>query len=267
LTYENILYSVAGGICRISLNRPQFRNAQSRMLLVELDEAMGRADLDPEVRVVILAAEGAHFSAGHDLKEAQRERGNFTVEERWDYEEQHYFGYCLKIWNLKKPTIAQVQGACIAAGFMLVNMCDLIVASEDAFFSDPVAHSLGAASVEVLVHPWAVGARKAKEMLYTGGKLSAAEALAAGMLNKVVPRDQLESATDDLAKRIAEAPPFGIRLMKRSINRVLDLQGYRNSLDAHFDTHQLSHESQTFRSATQQGVSGTIQQGKAQAST
>jgi len=265
MTYEQILYDVGDGVCRISLNRPQFRNAQGRQLLEELDDAMHRAERDTEIRVIILAGEGAHFSAGHDLKESQAERPNLTVEQRWDWEEEHYLNYCLRIWDLRKPTIASVQGACIAAGFMLVNMCDLIVASDDAFFSDPVAHSLGAASVEVLVHPWAIGARKAKELLYTGGRLTAADALQAGMINRVVPREELEAETMKLALRIAEAPPFGIRLMKKSINRVLDIQGFRNSIQAHFDTHQLSHESETFRSATRKGLSGSIEAGKQKA--
>lgn len=265
MAYEQILYSAEDGVCRISLNRPEHRNAQGRQLLEELDEAMRRAEQDPAIRVVVLAAEGSHFSSGHDLKESQRDRPNLTVEQRWEWEEEHYLNYCLRIWDLKKPTIAEVRGACIAAGFMLVNMCDLIVASDDAFFADPVAHSIGAASVEVLVHPWALGARKAKELLYTGGRLTAEEAMAAGMVNRVVPREELEQATMELARRIAEAPPFGIRLMKKSINRLLDIQGFRNSIQAHFDTHQLSHESDTFRSATRKGISGTIQQGKAKA--
>jgi enoyl-CoA hydratase len=265
MVYEQILYSTHDGICRIALNRPEHRNAQGRQLLEELDDAMRRAEGDANVRVVILAAEGVHFSAGHDLKESQRDRPNLSVEQRWEWEEEHYLNYCLRIWDLKKPTIAEVRGACIAAGFMLVNMCDLIVASDDAYFADPVAHSIGAASVEVLVHPWALGARKAKELLYTGGKLTAADALAAGMVNRVVPRDELEDATKALAARIAEAPPFGLRLMKKSINRVLDIQGFRNSIQAHFDTHQLSHESETFRSATQKGLSGTLREGKAKA--
>ena len=263
--YQDISYGVGGAICRIALNRPDVRNAQGRRLLEELDNAMSRAEQDDAINVIVLAAEGEHFSSGHDLKESQRDRPALTVEQRWNWEEEHYLNYCLRIWDLKKPTIAQVQGACVAAGFMLANMCDLIVASEDAFFSDPVVHSLGAASVEVLVHPWALGARKAKEMLYTGGRLTAEEALQAGMVNKVVPRSELEEATMALAERISKAPPFGVRLIKRSINRVLDIQGFRNSIQAHFDTHQLSHESETFRSAVRAGVSGSIRTGKASA--
>ena len=262
MSWEQILYSVDDGICRISLNRPEHRNAQGRQLLEELDQAMQRAESDRDIHVIVLAAEGPHFSAGHDLKEAQRDRSDLTVEQRWEWEEEHYLNYCLRIWDLRKPTIAEVRGACIAAGFMLANMCDLIVASEDAFFSDPVAHSLGAASVEVLVHPWALGARKAKELLYTGGKLTAADAMSAGMVNRVVSSDRLTDETTELARRIAQAPPFGLRLMKKSINRLMDIQGFRNSIQAHFDTHQLSHESEGYRSAAQGGLSKRISNAK-----
>lgn len=266
MSYETILVKDEGGVRRLMLNRPNLRNAQNRQLLSELDEAMRAAERDTEVRVIILGAEGDHFSAGHDLKESQQERRSLTVEQRWEWEEEFYLGHCLTIWDLKKPTIAQVQGACVSAGFMVANMCDLIVASDDAFFADPVVHSLGAASVEVLVHPWALGARKAKEMLYTGGRISASEAQAAGMVNQVVPRAELTEATDKLAARIAAAPPFGIRLMKRSINRALDMQGFRNIIQSHFDTHQLSHESVEFKTAARGGISGAIATGRTAAS-
>lgn len=262
MNYESVLYSVDAGIGRISLNRPLLRNAQNRQLLAELDDAMRAAERDDAVQVVILGAEGDHFSAGHDLKEAQLDRSRLTVEQRWEWEEEFYLGYCMRIWDLKKPTIAQVQGACVAAGFMVANMCDLIVASDDAFFSDPVVHSLGAAAVEILVHPWALGARKAKEMLYTGGRVTANEAHTAGMVNLVVPRLDLISATTAMATRIAMAPPFGLRLIKRSINRMLDIQGFRNSIQAHFDTHELSHESGEFRKNTSEGVSKAISSGR-----
>jgi enoyl-CoA hydratase len=263
LDYHDIDYEDSGAIVRISHNRPHLRNAESRRLLEELDHAVGRAGDDPAVRVVILAGKGDHFSAGHDLKEAQESRANFTVEERWAYEEVHYFDYCLRIWDLPKPTIAQVQGACIAGGFMVANMCDLIVASDDAFFADPVAQTLGTAAVEVLIHPWVLGLRKAKEMLFTGQRLSAQEALRIGMVNRVVPRADLDKATLDLASRIAEAPPFGLKLLKRSLNRSVDMQGMRSALQAHFDTHQLSHVTEEFKAARDRGLSKAIQKVKA----
>jgi enoyl-CoA hydratase len=263
LDYQDITYEDRGAVVRIWHNRPHLRNAESQRLLEELDHAVCRAGNDAQVRVVILAGTGDHFSAGHDLKEAQASRANFTVEERFAYEEQHYFDYCLRIWDLPKPTIAQVQGACIAGGFMVANMCDLIVAADDAFFADPVAQTLGTAAVEVLIHPWVLGLRKAKEMLFTGQRLSAEEALRIGMVNRVAPRAELDAATLALAERIAEAPPFGLKLLKRSLNRGIDMQGLRSALHAHFDTHQLSHVTEEFKAVRDRGLSKAIQKTKA----
>ena len=261
--YADILYEVVGPVVKISHNRPAVRNAESQRLLSELEHAIERAAADPEVRVVILAAEGEHFSAGHDLKEAQASRAKFSVEERWDYETRHYYGCALKIWDLPKPTIAQVQGACVAGGFIIANMCDLLVASDDAFFSDPVTHSLATASVEVLIHPWVMGLRRAKDMLFTGRRISAQEALGWGMVSRVVPRGSLTLETMSLAEHIAGAPPFAMRLLKRSLNRCLDVQGFRAAMEAHFDTHQLSHNSSEFSSVRDRGLSGAIANGKA----
>lgn len=259
---ELILVEDDAAVRRLSLNRPEARNAQSRELLDALDEAFDAAIADDSVRAIILGGEGAHFSAGHDLKQAQRERADFTVEERWEYESRRYYDYCLKIWDCPKPTVAEVQGACVAAGFMVANMCDLVVCSEDAFFSDPVGHTLAAAATEVLIHPWVMGVRRAKEMLYTGEKLSAQEAYRIGMVNRVVPTAELRKSAMELAQRIAQAPPFGLRLMKRSLNRSLDVQGFRNALSAHFDTHQLSHMSSEFASVRDQGLAKAIQRNK-----
>lgn len=262
MSESSVLIEDHAAVRRISLNRPEARNAQSRELLDALDVAFQAAISDDSVRVIVLAAEGPHFSAGHDLKQAQRERADFTVEERWDYESLRYYDYCLRIWDCPKPTIAEVRGACVAAGFMVANMCDMVVCSEDAFFSDPVGQTLAAAATEVLIHPWVMGLRKAKEMLFTGEKIDAAEALRIGMVNRVVSGDQLQDATMALAKRVADAPPFSMRLMKRSLNRSLDVQGFRNALNAHFDTHQLSHVSSEFAAVRDKGLAQAIQRNK-----
>src|SRR5690625_335083 len=246
----------------INFARPEARNAQSKQLLDELDHAVVAAGQDDSVRVVVIGGKGEHFSAGHYLKEAQEKRANFTVEERWEYESVRDFDYCMRIWDLPKPTIAKVQGACVAAGFMVANTCDLIVCSEDAFFSDPVNHTLAAAATEVLIHPWAMGLRQAKEMLYTGRRVTAQEAYQMGMVNKVVKRDELNDATLELAQQIAKAPPFGIRLVKKSLNRTLDAQGLRTALSAHFDLHQVSHVSEEFEEKKQQGLASAIQRNR-----
>ena len=253
-----IEYERVGSVARIWHNRPAQRNAESQQLLQELDEALLRATNEDDVRVIVLAGRGDHFSAGHDLKEAEEKRAAFTVEERWAYESRHYLDYALRIYDCPKPTIAQVQGACIAGGFMVASLCDLLVASDDAFFSDPVIHTMGAAAVEVLIHPWVLGMRKAKEMLFMGSRLSAEEALRIGFASKVVARDELDNTVIAMAQRIAEAPPFSLMLAKRSLNRTADMQGFKAAIHAHFDTHQLSHVSEAFKFAKQSGLSKTI---------
>lgn len=262
MAYETLKMENEGAVRRILLAREKARNAQSQLLLDELDNALDQAAQDTEVRVVIVGGLGDHFSAGHDLKEAQAKRADFTVEERWDYESLRYFDYCLRLWDFPKPVIAQVQGACVAGGFMVANMCDLVVCSDDAFFSDPVNHTLAAAATEVLIHPWVMGLRKAKEMLYTGGRVTAHEAERMGMVNRVVARDELSDAAMAMAQQIAKAPPFGMRLLKRSLNRMFDAQGMRTMLSAHFDTHQLSHVSEEFRAVKEQGLAQAIQRNK-----
>ena len=260
--YSCIEADSVGAVARIWHARPEARNAESQALLDELDDALQRATNDDVIRVIVIGGRGDHFSAGHDLKEAQAKRANFSVEQRWAYEQRRYYDYALRLWDCPKPTIAQVQGACIAGGFMVANMCDLIVASDDAFFADPVSHTLATAAVEVLIHPWVMGLRKAKEMLYTGQRIAAAEAQAIGMVNRVVPRARLEEETLALANRIAEMPPFAMKLLKRSLNRTLDTQGLRTALAAHFDTHQLSHMSDEFRALRDAGLAKAIDKGK-----
>ena len=252
MEYQDIIYEQIGPVLRLWHNRPEARNAEGRRLLEELDHAVQRASADPGVHVVIFAAKGDHFSAGHDMKESIRDRPNPTVEQRYEYELEHFYEYGLRIYDMPKPTIAQVQGACIAAGFMVSNMCDLMVASDDAFFSDPTGHTLGAAAVEMLIHPYVLGMRKAKEMLFTGRKITAQEGYEIGMINKVVPRAELEAETLALAQHIASAPPFGLSLIKRSLNRTRDAQGFRTALSAHFDAHQLSHVSAEYQRVWQE---------------
>lgn len=257
MTYDFIHSDRHGAVARICIDRPDARNAQSLQLLDELDDAFRAAERDPEVRVIVLAAAGAHFSAGHDLKEGAARSakvGELSVESRWEMEEEKYFNYCLRIWDCPKPTIAEVRGACISAGFMVANMCDLVIASDTAYFADPVVHSLSAASVEVLVHPWVMGLRQAKFMLFTGARVGADEALRIGLVNQVVTDTELNATTMQLAQRVAQAQPFALRLTKRSLNRSLDVQGFRTALNAHFDTHQLSHKTDEFNTVRKRGL-------------
>jgi len=253
LTAETIRYEEAGGgVARIVLDRPDVRNAQDKRMLYELNDAFDRAGADDDVRVVVLAAEGPHFSAGHDLRDAGSPmapfrpvgwRGGFDLPgaEGWmAVEEEIYLGLCWRWRNFPKPTIAAVHGKAIAGALMLIWVCDLVVASDDAEFSDPVV-AFGVGGVEFFAHPWELGARKAKEMLFTGEPVTAAEAHRLGMVNHVVPRSELEDFTAGLARRIAEQPTMGLKLAKQAVNQTLDAQGQWTALQAAFGLHQLAH--------------------------
>lgn len=248
-----------GRIARIWLNRPAAQNAQSRTLLVQLDEAFGRAEADDAVRVVILAARGKNFSAGHDLgsEEALAERApgpgqhptfqshgatrRATIERTY-LQEWHYFFENTRRWrDLRKITIASVQGNAISAGLMLIWACDLIVAADDAKFSDVVAVRLGMPGVEYYAHPWEFGARKAKELLLTGDSIDAEEAHRLGMVSKVFAREELEDKTLEFARRIAERPTMAALLVKDSVNAAADAMGFTEALRHAFHIHELGH--------------------------
>jgi len=155
-----------------------------------------------------------------------------------------YFERCLRIHDFRKPTIAAVQGSCIAAGLMLAAMCDLIVASDDAVFSNPVLRLTGA-GVELLVEPWEIGIRKAKEFLFTGDTIDAQEAWRLGLVNRVVPRAELASAARELADRVALVPPVTAQTVKDTINQTATLMGKRDALKYHFMAHHWVHNSAT----------------------
>jgi enoyl-CoA hydratase len=196
-----VLYRTDGAIAVITMNRPQYRNAQNSAMTYALDQSFYRAAADDEVKVVILAGAGKHFSAGHDIGTPGRdidqsfERkaglwwdhvGKQGEENRYARESEVYLGMCRRWRELPKPTIAMVQGACIAGALMLAWCCDLIVASDDAFFSDPVV-KMGIPGVEYFAHPFVMGPRAAKEFLFTADRVPADRALQLGMVNHVVP--------------------------------------------------------------------------------
>ncbi len=240
MAWTQIAVERAGAVTTILHDRPAMRNAESSVLLDELDAALREAAADDGVHVVISGGRGEHFSAGHDLKEGQEKRQGFSVEQRWAYEEQRYLDYSLRIWDFPKPTIAMVQGACIAGGLMLAWVCDFIIASDDAFFADPVVR-MGIPGVEFFAHPWVLNPRAAKELLYTADRFPAQRAHDLGMVNHVVPRDQLEDTVFALADRISAMPTFGLALTKKAINQVEDLQGMRASMDLVFGLHHVAH--------------------------
>jgi enoyl-CoA hydratase len=258
--YRYIRYETLddGVIARITLDRPRTRNAQNRGLLVELGDAFLRAEADDTVRVVILRGAGPMFSSGHDMgsREAVAERqpgpdqhpsmtvngGTRLGAESRMLQEWHYFFENTRRWrNLRKITIAEVQGAVYAAGLMLMWACDLIVAADDVSFADVVGTRLGMCGVEYFAHPWEFGPRKAKELLLTGDSIDVDEAYRLGMVSKVFPLGQLEEQTLAFARRIAQTTTMAALLIKESVNQSVDNMGFYNALNACFTLHQLNH--------------------------
>lgn len=253
-TDSPVLYQAADGIASITMNRPQFNNAQNSQMTYALDAAFRRAVDDDAVKVIVLRGNGRHFSAGHDIGTPGRDV-NKSFERAhlwWDHankpgaefnyarEQEVYVGMCRRWHDIPKPTIAMVQGACVAGGLMLAWVCDLIVASEDAFFQDPVLR-MGIPGVEYFAHAQELNPRIAKEFLFLGERLPAQRAHAMGMVNRIVAPDALEAETLALAARIAAQPRLGLALAKQVLNRAEELQGLRATIDMAYGYHQLAH--------------------------
>jgi enoyl-CoA hydratase len=255
-----VCYEIAAPhVARITLDRAQTRNAQDTRLLYALNEAFDRAAHEEDVKVIILAANGPHFSSGHDvfegdnkiarLQEAMSDyrtvttAGSFARSGAEGYmarEEEIYIGFCERWRSIPKPTIAQVHGRCISGGLMLVWPCDIVMASDDAQFLDNTV-DMGVGGVELFQHAWEFGIRKAKELLFTADWLSAQEAHRLGMVNHVVPRAELAARTLELAQRIARKPSFALKLAKEALNASQDAQGRKQALQIAFGLHQLAH--------------------------
>ena len=252
---EVVLYEKRGKVAVITMNRPRFKNAQNGVMTYGLDRAFYRAVDDDDVAAIVLAGAGDHFSAGHDIGTPERDahvRYDRVASMWWDHsnkegaesryarEQEVYLGMCRRWREIPKPSVAMVQGACIAGGLMLAWVCDLIIASDDAFFADPVVR-MGIPGVEYFAHPWVLGPRQAKEFLYLGERMPAQRAYEVGMINRVVPRADLESSVLEVASKIAEMPRLGLALTKKAINHAEDLMGQRDGMEAVFGLHHLAH--------------------------
>ena len=270
-TAEPILYEVVDGVAWITMNRPSFNNAQNGQMTYALDDAFQRATNDDGVKCIVLAGNGKHFSAGHDIGTPGRDL-HFEFDKRlmfaphtnkpaaellYTREQEQYLGMCRRWRDVPKPTIAMVQGACIAGGLMLAWVCDLIVASEDAFFQDPVNPLMGIPGVEYFAHAYELPPRVAKEFLLLGERMSAARAYNFGMVNKVVPRDELRAATEAWATKLAGQNRLGNWLTKQSVNHVEELRGKRSAMDAVFHMHHFAHaQNDLVKGDSIAGVSG-----------
>ncbi|MGO3930715.1 enoyl-CoA hydratase [Rhodopseudomonas pseudopalustris] len=241
-------------VARIVMNRPEARNAQNLQMTYDLNAAFDDAVQDDSVKVIILAGNGPHFSAGHDLRATSKNEagidfppignwGGFRepgAHGRMAREQEIYLQITRRWRNLAKPMIAEVHGKCIAGGLMLAWACDLIVAADSAEFCDPVV-TMGVCGVEWFVHPWELGPRKAKELLFTADSWSAQDGYQLGMVNHVVPAAELSAFTLALAQRIAAKPSFALKMTKEAVNRSVDIQGQPAAIDQAFALHQLCH--------------------------
>lgn len=254
-TDDNIVtYRVVNQVAWVTMNRPEYNNAQNGRMTYLLDAAFKAAVADDDVKVIVLAGEGKHFSAGHDIgtpgRDVHLSQDRVTMwydhanKEGGEYlyvrEAEAYLGMCRRWRDIPKPTIAAVQGACIAGGLMLAWVCDLIVATDDAYFSDPVVR-MGIPGVEYFAHPFELNPRIAKEFLFTGNKMGAERAYQMGMVNQISTRDTLEQDVTELAEKIAGMPRLGLALTKQSINNIEDLQGKRAGMEAAFAWHHFTH--------------------------
>ncbi len=240
---SSIQYDVIGPVAVISLNRPEKHNAQDQAMLEDLDARWQQAARDDDVKVIVLRANGAHFSAGHDLKSEGRgyhkpEIG--AVASGFQWEAVNYLEFSRRWRDVPKPSIAAVKGACIAGALNVIWPCDLIIAADNTYFSDPVVR-YGIGGVEYHAHTWELGARKAKEMLFTARSLSAEEAREVGMVNEVVPLDELDERVLALANEIAQMDAWGLAQAKRAVNQTLDIMGQRAAMQSAFEIHWSGH--------------------------
>jgi len=257
-TDEPVLYSASNGVACITLNRPRFHNVQNSQMTYALDDAFQRAVDDDDVKCIVLKSDAKHFSAGHDIGTPGRDfHASFDRRLMWyDHankaggekayirEQEQYLGMCKRWRDLPKPTIAQVHGGCIAGGLMLAWICDLIIASDDAFFQDPVVQ-MGFPGVEYFAHNHELNVRIAKEFLFLGERMSAQRAYEMGMVNRVVPRDQLESEVQKVAERICQQPRLALQLCKQACNHMETLAGKNAGIDASFGYHHFAHANNT----------------------
>lgn len=252
-TFEHVLYDVQDHVATVSINHPETHNLLSYDVIMDIDAAMRWADDDQDVNVIILTGEGKSFSSGHDLaNRSSRNSGTWrdarehSVEWLYDREEKFYYEANLTIRNLKTPTIAAIKGAVVIGGMMTAFSCDLIVAEESTKLWCPSLRPPQSGTGGELMHlPWDIGVRRTKEFLWTGDPLDIHVAHQAGMVNRVVADGTLMAEARRLADRVAMMPPRQVWFTKKSLNKMLEVQGQLIAYELHFLYHQLGHHSDT----------------------
>jgi enoyl-CoA hydratase/carnithine racemase len=233
MTAQLVTYAVDGSVGIVSLNRPEKLNAISADVKRALVERFHEADRDPATVVVVLRSEGRSFCTGYDISpnpaRAAR-RGNALA---WHESLTDDVALEMTPWDMTKPVIASVQGHCLGGGCELAMMCDLTIAADDAVFGEPEIRfsNVGPA----LIMPFIIGLKRARELLYLGDPIDAQTALQYGMVNRVVPRAELQAATLKFARRLALIAPEALAGTKLAVNRGAEAAGFRNAIRAGLD--------------------------------
>src|SRR5579864_3867738 len=216
---------------RLTLNRPDKRNALSNPLRGELFEALEAADRDADVRVTVLRGAGACFSAGYDLsRDGARQALPYQTAGGAGQWARHVVEGCFKIWDLAKPVIAQVHGWCLAGGSELATACDLVYVAEDAQIGYPPVRMMSPPDNQF--HAWLCGLRPAMEMMLTGDAIDGIEAVRVGFANRAFPAERLEAEVLAMAERVAKIPTDVQQMNKRSVHRAMEIMGLRAAIRA-----------------------------------
>jgi enoyl-CoA hydratase len=230
--YHAIRLERSGAVATLTLDRPQRLNAINKQMLLELQHALDTVEGDPELRVLVVNGAGGNFSSGFDLSEQMEARP--TGVEIWREILERDFGTITRFWHFSKPTIAAVSGYCLAGGCELALCCDITLASEDAIFGEPELKF--GAGIVVMILPWLVGPKHAKEIILRGmDRIPAQEALRIGLINRVVSVGELDSAALALARDIAVIDPHLVQQTKCAINRTFEIMGLVDALEAALD--------------------------------
>jgi enoyl-CoA hydratase len=232
-SFENVIYQKDGPIARVIMNRPHAANAHSETMVREIDDALKLAQRDYDVKVLVIKANGKGFSAGHDVNmrpgshpEFEASLANIGVP--WKAHQDLYLWPVLSLWEFPKPVIAQVHGYCIGGGTYYGLFTDITIASDDAYFQMPLLQGHGLPGGETMIEPWIfMNWKRASEYMYTAQTLTAEQALEMGLVNRVVPRADLEQTVEDMAAEIARVPLSTLMATKALMKRAWELMGLR----------------------------------------
>jgi enoyl-CoA hydratase len=258
--YEFILVDdPAPFVRRITLNRPEKRNAMNNRLRGEVFKALHAADVDESVRVTILRGAGKCFCAGYDLGGALGDEQPYYTPGGIGNWPRHVVQGWFTIWDLAKPVIAQVHGYCLAGGTELATACDLVYVAEDAQIGYPPVRTMSPPDMQF--HPWMLGMRHAMEMMLTGDAMNGVEAVEKGFANRACPADQLDEKVLEHAERVAKVPTDIQQMNKRSIHHAMEIMGMRAAIRAGTEVQALAfftETSQTYRAELRKGVTQAL---------